>query len=268
MQIDGSHRHDSGGLSDHRPSISWFRFYAELNDFLPPEQRNRQIEFSFFVSPTIKDAVEGLGIPHVEIDLILVDGHSVGFSHRLALGERVYVYPVFKTLDIPPEIRLQDRPLRCPAFAADVHLSKLARRLRLLGLDTLYSNTFTDQELVKISTKEGRILLTRDRVLLKHGSLTRGYWIRSVHAQQQAIEVLRRYNLAHQTSPFTRCPACNGQLKPVAKSDVMDRIPPRTAAWLNDYVECATCLKLYWHGSHFERLNTSIGQILNKGSGR
>jgi len=158
--------------------------------------------------------------------------------------------------------------MRRSAFVADVHLRKLARLLRLLGLDVLHSNSYTDPELVRISKDEDRILLTRDRALLKHGSLTRGYWVRSVHAHQQAVEVLGRFDLSRQVSPFTRCPLCNGGLKQVAKADALDRIPPKTAAWLDDYVECTTCQQLYWHGSHFERIRASIDWILNEASER
>jgi uncharacterized protein with PIN domain len=249
------------------PYMAIVRFYAELNDFLPPEKRRRDIEVAFLVSPSIKDAIEALGVPHVEVDLILVDGYSVGFDHRLGNGERVSVYPMFESLDISPATRLQDRPLRRPTFVADVHLRKLARLLRLLGLDVLHSNFYTDPELVRTSRNEGRILLTRDRALLKHGGLTRGYWVRSVHAQEQAVEVVRRFDLSRQASPFTRCPLCNGILRQTAKDEALDRIPPRTADWLDDYFECTTCGKLYWHGTHAKRIRASIDRILNEVNG-
>ncbi len=250
-----------------RPSTAYFRFYAELNDFLPPEKQKTDLEVSFFVSPSIKDAIEALGVPHVEVDLILVDGRSVGFDHRLAADERVSVYPMFESLDVTPLIRLQNRPLRRPAFVADVHLRKLTRFLRLLGLDVLHSNSYTDAELVSISENEGRILLTRDRALLKHGALTHGYWVRSIHAQEQTVEVLQRFDLSRQVSPFTRCSLCNGLLERIAKSDALDRIPPKTAGWLDDYFECTTCRKLYWKGTHSERIHNLIAQILNEVKG-
>ena len=261
-----SSRGEGDGLTP-RPSTAHLRFYAELNDFLPPEKQKTDIEFSFFVSPSVKDAIEALGVPHVEVDLILVNGRSVGFDHRLAAAEHVSVYPVFESLDVTPLIRLQDRPLRRPAFIADVHLRKLTLLLRLLGLDVLHSNSHTDVELIRISRDEHRILLTRDRVLLKHGDLTHGYWVRSVHAQEQAVEVLRRFDLFRQTSPFTRCPLCNGLLQQIAKADALDRIPPKTAAWLDNYFECAACKKLYWHGTHSDGIHNLIAQILSEAKG-
>ncbi|MFC2079224.1 Mut7-C RNAse domain-containing protein [Candidatus Bipolaricaulota bacterium] len=246
-----------------RPSRATIRFYAELNDFLPPEERQRDIEVSFFVSPSIKDAIEALGIPHVEVDLILVERRSVGFGYRLEANERVSVYPVFESLDVASLTRLQDRPLRRPTFVADVHLRKLAKLLRLLGLDVLHSNSYTNSELVSISKGEDRILLTRDRMLLKHGDLTHGYWVRSIYPQVQAVEVLRRFDLSRHVSPFTRCPLCNGLLQRIAKADALDRIPPKTAVWLDDYFECTTCEKLYWHGTHAERIDKLVTQIVN-----
>lgn len=264
MLKNGSSDRSKGDRPTPRSSTAHLRFYAELNDFLPPEKRKKDIEVSFFVSPSIKDAIEALGVPHVEVDLILVDGLSVGFDHRLAAAERVSVYPVFESLDISPVTRLRHRPLRLPSFVADVHLRKLARLLRLLGLDVLHYNSCTNPELVRISIDEGRILLTRNRALLKHGDLTHGYCVRSVHAQEQTVEILQRFDLSRQASPFTRCPVCNGLLERIAKADALDRIPPKTADWLEDYFECSDCRKLYWRGTHSDRLHNLIAQILNK----
>ena len=268
MSENGSYDPDTArdGLTP-RPSTAHLRFYAELNDFLPPKKQKTDLEVSFFVSPSIKDAIEALGVPHVEVDLILVDGRSVGFDHRLAAAERVSVYPVFESLDITPLIRLQNRPLRRPAFVADVHLRKLARLLRLLGLDVLHSNSYTNAELVSISRGEGRILLTRDRAVLKYSNLTHGYWVRSVYAQEQAIEVFQRFDLSRQVSPFTRCSLCNGLLERIPKADALDRIPPKTAGWLDDYFECTVCRKLYWKGTHSERIHNLIAQILDEAKG-
>ena len=243
-------------------SEATFRFYAELNDFLRAEQRKAEVAYRFHVSPTVKDAIEALGVPHVEVDLILVNGASVGFEYRLADGDRVSVYPVFESLDIGPVLRLRAAPLRRTAFVADVHLRRLARFLRLLGFDALHSNDFDDSELVEISAGEGRILLTRDRQLLKHGRVQHGYWVRSTDPVEQAREVVRRFDLAERVEPFSRCPACNGDLKPVEKESVATEIPPKTARWLDEYVQCDACGKLYWRGTHFDRLEGLIERIL------
>ena len=239
-----------------------FRFYAELNDFLPQERTKVEIPIRFHVPPTVKDAIEGLGVPHVEVDLIIVNGVSVGFDHRLTDGDRVSVYPVFESLDIGPVVRLREAPLRETAFVVDVHLRRLARFLRLLGFDALHSNDFDDAQLVEISAGEGRILLTRDRQLLKHGRVTHGYWVRSTDPVEQAREVVRRFDLAGSVQPFSRCPACNGNLAAVEKEAVAAEIPLKTARWLDEYVRCDACGKLYWHGTHFNRLERLIERIL------
>ena len=243
-----------------------FRFYAELNDFLPAERRGRGFSYRFRGSPAVKDAIEALGVPHVEVDLILVNGESVPFSYRLRDGDRVAVYPVFESLDISPLIRLRPRPLRRPAFVADVHLRRLARLLRLLGLDVSFLPHAEDEELVEVSVREKRILLTRDRQLLKHGRLTHGYFVRAEQPLEQAREVVRRFDLAGEVSPFSRCLECGALLTKVRKEEVADRIPPRTAAWLSEYVLCSGCGKLYWRGTHFRRLERLVAEILARGS--
>jgi uncharacterized protein with PIN domain len=255
-------------VSEQGLSTAYFRFYAELNDFLPAEQRQRTIPYSFPGAPAVKDAIEALGVPHVEVDLILVGGESVGFSHRLSPGDRVAVYPMFESLDVSGLSRLRGRPLRRPTFVVDVHLGKLARLLRLLGFDTLHTNHYQDDVIVAIAAREGRILLTRDRELLKHNAVTHGYWIRSTQPVQQAREVVRRFDLAGQVQPFQRCMACNGLLKPVAKAEVLPRIPPRVAAWRDEYLLCSGCGKLYWEGSHYPKLEAHIAQILGEASDR
>jgi hypothetical protein len=242
--------------------VATFRFYAELNDFLPPERRGRELPYAFLGTPTVKDAIEALGVPHVEVDLILVNGRSVPFSHRLADGDRVAVYPVFESLDISPLIRLRPRPLRRPAFVADVHLRRLARLLRLLGLDVAYHPKAEDEDLVEISRRERRILLTRDRQLLKHGRLTHGYFVRAEIPLAQAREVVRRFDLRGEVRPFSRCLECGGVLQRVRKEEVSEKIPPRTAAWLEEYVRCLGCGKLYWRGTHFRRLERWVEEIL------
>jgi len=241
--------------------VATFRFYQELNDFLPPERRKRSIPYEFEISPSVKDAIESLGVPHVEVDVIVVDGQSVGFDHRLRNGDRVAVYPVFETLDVSPIVRLRPEPLRRTTFIADVHLRKLARLLRLLGFDTLHSNAFEDEEIAEAARRERRIILTRDRQLLKRGSVTRGYWVRSTEPVEQAREVVRRFDLSERAEPLTRCPTCNGALERVKKEEVLAEIPPKTAAWLDEYYRCASCKKLYWRGTHAKRLDDLVDRI-------
>ncbi len=238
-----------------------FRFYAELNDFIPQAWRRGDIPYRFFGTPGVKDAIEALGVPHVEVDLILANNRSVGFDYRLRPGDRIAVYPVFESLDISPLARLHGRPLRDPKFIGDVHLGKLVRLLRLLGFDTAQFAGKEDAVIAEIAAKERRIILTRDRDLLKRSAVTHGYWVRSTEPVEQAREIVRRFDLHAQVRPFTRCPACNSLLTQVSKEEVLDRIPPKTARWQDEYFMCTGCGKLYWRGTHYPQLRKMIKRI-------
>ena len=237
------------------------RFYAELNDFLPRTQRFRDIAHEFEGFPGIKDVIEGLGVPHPEVDLILAGGESVGFDYRLQPGDRIAVYPVFESLDISPVQRLRPEPLRRPRFVADCHLGKLTRRLRMLGFEVIYRNDFEDLEIIRCSRQEKGIILTRDRDLLKHGAVTHGYWVRSTNATEQVREVLRRFDLWEQVRPFSRCPVCGGEIQQVEKASVLDRLPPKTREHYDRFFQCRECGQVYWEGAHFERLRVMVAEM-------
>jgi len=240
---------------------AWFRFYEELNDFLPAERRRADFPYSFRGRPSVKDAVEAVGVPHAEVDLILVNGRPVDFHYHLEPGDRVSVYPVFESLDITPVLRLRPEPLRHPSFILDVHLGKLARRLRCLGFDAVYRNDFTDEQLIGEAEKESRIILTRDRNLLKHGRVLRGSWVRSGRLEEQVREIVERFDLARRFRPFTRCLLCNGSVAPVPKSEVEDRLPPRTKAEFHEFTRCRVCGRVYWKGSHYDRLAAVVNRL-------
>jgi hypothetical protein len=140
-----------------------FRFYEELNDFLPEERRKVDFPVEVDRARSVKDAIESVGVPHTEVDLIVVDGVSVDFTHLLRGGERVAVYPMFEALDISPVVRLRPMPLRDPRFVADGHLGKLARHLRMAGFDTLWTNHWDDDEIIQIAAVQKRTILMRDK---------------------------------------------------------------------------------------------------------
>ncbi len=200
-------------------------------------------------------------MPHTEVDLVLVNGESSDFSRLVRNGDRVSVYPVFESLDITPVLRLRPQPLREPKFVLDVHLGMLAGYLRMLGFDTLYANRASDPELVKISAQQGRILLTRDRGVLKHSVVTRGYWLRETDSRRQAEEVVRRFDLARSLRPFTICMVCNGLLTTVSKAEVERQVPQRTLEWCSEFQQCPGCGRVYWEGSHYRRMRLWIEQL-------
>ncbi len=246
-----------------KPQVE-FRCYAELNDFLPPQRRQTPFLYRFDGAPAVKDAIEAIGIPHTEVDLILVNGEAVDFGHHLRDGERVSVYPVFESLDITPIIRLREQPLRVTRFVLDGHLGKLARRLRMLGFDALHRAGFEDREIVAISVEQRRIILTRDRALLKHGAVTHGYWLRSADPDEQAVEVLTRFDLFSRTAPFSRCLACNGRIEGVEKREIAHLLPLRTRRQHDEFHRCADCGKVYWKGSHYREM-TALVEWLRRG---
>ncbi|HBY96900.1 MAG: Mut7-C ubiquitin/RNAse domain-containing protein [Ardenticatenaceae bacterium] len=239
-----------------------FRFYAELNDFLPPDRRKRTFSHQFVGRVSAKDMIEAFGVPHTEVDLILANGESVDFSYLVQDGDRVSVYPVFESIDITPLVRVRPHPLREVRFVLDTHLGKLATYLRLLGFDTLYRNDFSDEELAQLSSSEGRILLTRDRGLLKHSRVTHGYYVRDTAPRRQLGEVLRRFDLFGSLAPLQRCLRCNTLLQPVAKEVISDRLPPRTKQYYHEFRICQGCGRIYWKGSHYKRMLQLIGSVL------
>jgi len=202
------------------------RAYAELNEFLPPGSRGVTVRRPFRGHQTVKDVLEAMGIPHTEVDLILVNGSSQGFGYRPSVGDRIAAYPMFEALDVGSTARLRPVPLRDPRFVVDVNLGRLARLLRVLGFDVWWSRDADDATLAYVSLSEQRILLTRDRGLLKRRAITRGLFVHSQDAEQQTLEVIRRLDLAQRLAPFTRCVRCNGTLTPVQKDEVIDQLHP------------------------------------------
>jgi len=240
----------------------FIRFYAELGDLLAPERRGREFEHPFASGGAVKDLIEGLGVPHTEVDLVLVDGRSVDFRHPVGNGEHVSVYPVFEAFDVGPVTRVRARPLRQVRFAADVHLGKLAGYLRLAGFDTSYRNDWSDEDLVEAALREHRIILTRDRGLLMRSAVTHGHLVRHTSPRQQLSEVLERFDLWGSLRPFTRCSLCNRPVERVRKADVIQDLPPRTAHHYEEFWRCIGCGQVYWKGAHYrslERLFT-LGQ--------
>lgn len=237
-----------------RPTFAEFRFYEELNDFLPTEARRKAFPVAIDRARSVKDAIESVGVPHTEVDLILVDGASVGFGHVLRGGERVAVYPVFERLDIAPLTRLRPRPLREPRFVADTHLGKLARHLRLAGFDCLWENDFRDEEIVAFSVAQKRIVLTRDLGILKRSAIERGYFVRATESGAQLREVVLAFQLENCLRPFSRCRACNAELHEVSKESVFERLPNEVRLRFDRFTECPQCLRVFWQGTHYERL--------------
>jgi len=237
------------------------RFYEELNDFLPQEQRKTNFSQVLKKTRSIKDLIESIGVPHTEVDLIIVNGESVDFNYLVQDGDRISVYPVFESLDISPLKHCQPTPLRDPRFVLDVHLGRLAAYLRMLGFDTLYRNDYDDPTLADISADEHRILLTCDLRLLMRKQITHGYFVRERQPHEQILEILARFDLYNNQKPFTRCMHCNGKTRAVKKQDIETQLLPKTKKFYDVFYQCESCNKIYWQGSHYLKMKDMINKI-------
>jgi uncharacterized protein len=214
------------------------------------------------LAPSVKDVVESLGVPHTEIGLLVVDGHVVGFDARVRAGAAVDVHPVDPDL-LPAAIRLDPPPPEPVRFLADVHLATLARHLRLLGLDTaLAAVDEPDVHLAEQAVVEGRVVLTRDRGLLRRRVVAHGYLVRSDDPRRQVVDVVRRYRLDDRFAPFTRCLACNDVPVEADVAEVADRLEPGTLRDHHEFRRCPGCGRVYWRGSHHARLTTRVDEVL------
>lgn len=247
-------------------ALARFRFYEELNDFLAPEHRRREFEHRYARAATVKNAIEALGVPHTEVELILVNGCPVDFGYLVREGDRISVYPKFEAFDLGPLLRVRREPLRVTRFIADSHLGGLARLLRMLGFDTLYENGYADSEICRRAAEEGRIVLTRDRELLKLRTVTHGCYVHALEPRLQLMEIVERLQLAASVRPFTLCLHCNLPLAPVEKAQIVDRLPPGVAQRYEQFHTCAGCRRVYWEGSHWERMRELLLEILPSGA--
>jgi uncharacterized protein with PIN domain len=216
----------------------------------------------------VKDVIEACGVPHTEVDLILLNEHaSVDFSFAIESAVRIDVHSVASasTASVPDAVRLQIR--HWARFVADGHLGKLARNLRLLGIDTAYERDADDRRLLDIMTGQNRALLTRDRHLLMHSLVRHGYCPRSSDSEMQTREVLGRFDLRHGDDairPYSRCLECNQPVTPVEKSEVLDLLAdePLTLRYYEAFRRCTGCGRVFWQGTHFGKLSARVQRLL------
>ena len=241
-------------------STACFRFYAELNDFLPGESHSNQLVRRFDVSGSVKDFIESFGVPHTEVDLVLANGEPVDFSYAVRDGDLISVYPVFESLDISSVSRVRPAPLRTLQFLLDVHLGRLAAYLRMAGFDSRYANHASDAGLAALAATQRRILLTRDRYLLMRTRVDRGYWIRSTEPREQLLEIVNRFDLANSMQPFIRCMRCNTPLEDASQDSVLERLPPGLVH-KDIFRICPGCGRIYWEGSHHARMSKLLDWV-------
>jgi uncharacterized protein with PIN domain len=238
------------------------RFHGDLNVFLGSKASDAVIERRLAEKTSIKDVIESCGVPHPEVDLILVDNQTVGFEHTLDRDADAEVFPIANFGTDRTEKRLQTTGIY--TFIADGHLGRLARNLRLLGFDVAYDQGADDRQLLDIMARQNRALLTRDRRLLMHAIVQHGYYPRSQNPDEQIIEVIRRFDLSQLITPFTRCLRCNALLGEADKSEIMDKLEPLTKLYYDQFRRCPDCKQIYWPGSHFHKLQKRIEEIRSR----
>ena len=252
------------------------RFYAELNDFLPPSLRGRGLECVAAPHESLKHVIEALGVPHTEVALVRVDGRAASLQECVAGARRISVYPTFRRLgpldgrDAAAPAGLADggpAPMAGtagapsaadPRFVADVHLARLARLLRFAGYDTLWRATWHDAELVAQARAEGRVVLTRDRDLLMRRDVERGCYLRDATPPAQLAELARRLGLDLRGARAGRCLGCNAVLEPVDKAEVEAALPPATRRDFERFWRCPGCGGVFWCGSHWKRMRAVL----------
>jgi hypothetical protein len=245
-------------------SETWIRVYAELNDHLPVERRFVESRLVFEGTPTIRNLLETNGIPPAEVDLVLLNGVSVSFEAAVRQGDRLSAYPVFESFDISADQRVRDEPLRLPGFVLDVHLGKLASHLRMAGFDAVYQNDYGDPELVEIACRDQRVLLSRDRQLIDKAQLDRAFRVRAENPEDQLAEVLERFQLQRRLRPFTRCLRCNELLITISINEIRDKIPERVRESQTIFRRCPVCQRIYWPGTHVERMSALMERVLGR----
>ena len=239
-----------------------FRFYEELNDFLPKHRRKTTFEAEFKGKRSIKDMIEALGVHHTEVDLILVNGISVDFNYILQNEDRVSVYPVFESLNISEVTLLRKIPLRRHKYLADINLGNIVKYMRVLGFDVYYDSLLSTRKIIEISKRENRVILTKSRKLLKFKDVTHGIFIRPGTTTEQIRQIIDYLDIKDNIKPFSRCLRCNTLLKSVLKDKILDRIPQKTKEFCDEYVQCQSCDKIYWKGTHFINMKKVVKQIL------
>ncbi|WP_426177011.1 Mut7-C RNAse domain-containing protein [Massilia sp. TWR1-2-2] len=238
--------------------MSAFRFYGELNVFLAPARRQRSFAGACAQGASAKHMIEALGVPHTEVELVLVNGTPAPFDWPLRDGDRVAVYPRFAMLDVGAMAQLRAPAAAPRRFIADAHLGGLARLLRMAGFDTLYDNGFDDDEIEQIAGAEQRVVLTRDRELLKRRSIAHGRYVHALRPAAQLAEVLDRLRLRADAAPFSLCLHCNAPLRRAAKAAVFERLPPSVPELLHEFSSCDVCHRVYWKGSHWRRMSALL----------
>ena len=240
-----------------------FTFHDRLNFFLPRKKKHKTLIREFDWRGSVKDMMESMGVPHAEIDLIMVNGKGVTFDYIVEQGDIINVYPNFDVVDLPDKLRVRPIYEGRPRFILDTHLGRLASYLRMMGFDTLYrAGDYPDEEIAEVANAENRIALTRDVGVLKRSLVVYGYYIRNTNPRKRIAEVVEEFKLANITEPYKFCMKCNGTMIKVEKSDILTELTERTQRYYDEFHRCVNCKRIYWKGSHYKKMQTLMDEVL------
>ena len=157
-------------------------------------------------------------------------------------------------------------------FIVDSNAGKLARWLRMMGYDTLFFSDIEDGHLVDMAMKEGRVVVTRDTQIAKRRVAANGslkmILSRDDDPKQQLLQVLKELNLDCRQLQFTRCLECNQRLVSRSKEEVKDLVPPYVFRTQTQYMQCLSCSRIYWQGTHWQRMKRALEEIAANSAGR
>lgn len=245
-----------------KPVHITIRFHHYLRPLLYPIYRkDGLVELNIRPWASIKDVVESLQVPHPEIGMLLICGKQVGFSYQVRKEDFIDVLPLAPPVDPCKPTFLRPEVLTELKFMVDVNVARLGALLRMAGFDTAYMPNLSDTDIAKAAESEGRVLLSRDRGLLKRKIINHGHLVRSQRPEEQLAEIVHLYDLGELLQPFSRCMQCNGLLATVEKSMVFDRLEPLTRKYYKTFYLCSSCDKIYWAGSHKKGMDTILATL-------
>lgn len=210
---------------------------------------------------SVKDIIEAHGVPHTEVGRIRYDSESVDFGFIPEREGTLQIDGIRTPFRVNRESILRPYPLNRICFVADVNVIRLGKLMILLGFDVCYDRTLTDDQIAQIAADQGRIVLSRDTLLLKRKNIIYAKRIRENDPYSQLVEVVSFFGLEDRICFFSRCMLCNTQLEKVQKRDIINRLEPKTRKYFNTFLQCPGCGKIYWKGSHFDHIRERLNHM-------
>ncbi len=234
-----------------------FRFYDVLNDFVDRERKNLNFFYQFVNSPSVKDCIEAIGVPHTEIEAIKINSEFTDFTHRVNQDDKIEVFSIKSDIDLTQSIELRPE-IKDYKFIVDANVAKMTKNLRMMGFDTYYDFDLSDKEIVALAEREKRIILSRDIGLLKRKNAIYGYFLRKTNIEEQVTEVFTRYRLYDKVKPFTLCLKCNQLIRKVSNKEAKQFIEENILNEYEDFFKCDKCNKFFWKGSHYDKMMVNV----------